>query len=292
MGKLKMTENQTTEIQQINIDEVLNSRNPKLKRVLPKFIINYIKHIAHQDDLNRYLKEHGHKKGRAFLEGMFEEFKIKTEVEGIENLPKDGNLIFAANHPLGGIDGAAFIYEIGRYYKDIKTITNDILQVIRNMDDIFVGVNSFGKNTREHLAGVDKMLNSDSQLLIFPSGLVSRRKNGVIMDFEWKKTFVDWARKYNRNIIPVHFSGRVSNFFYTFANIRTSLGIKSNIEMFYLVNEMFKHQGGTLKITIGKPIPYQMLDSSIKPAQWANLIRLHVYNLAENPKAEFKPSLI
>jgi putative hemolysin len=283
-----MNEIQKTEIQYIDIDKILEKRNPKLKKWLPAFMIRYIKKIAHQEEINAYLDKHGSKIGRPFLEGVFEEFNIQTEIIGIENLPKNNKLIFAANHPLGGIDGAAFIYEIGKFYPNIKTIINDLLLNVKNMEGIFVGVNSFGKNTREHLLGIEKMFNSDAQILMFPSGFVSRRQKGIIMDLEWKKTFIDWSRKYQRDIIPVHFSGRISNFFYNFANLRKFFGVKANLEMFYLVNEMFKHRGGKLTITIGKPIPYTtFLNPNIKPTEWADYIRAHVYKLAQNPKESF-----
>ncbi len=282
-----MEETNHSEIEYIDIEKVLAKRNPKLKKILPQFAVDYIKKIAHQNDLNKIIKENANKTGRQFLEGVYRAFNINTEIIGKENLPTDGKLIFAANHPLGGIDGAALIFEIGNIYPDIKTIINDILLNVKNLDEVFVGVNSFGNNTRDHIAGIDKMLNSNSQILMFPSGLVSRRKKGIIMDLEWKKTFVDWARKYQRDVIPVHFSGRISNFFYNFSNLRKLVGIKANLEMFYLVDEMFKNQGGKLKITIGKPIKYSMLNKRKKPTEWAKLVRLHVYELAKNPNAEF-----
>ncbi len=285
----KMEDIPYSEIQFIDIDAVLQNRNPALKKSLPKFIISYIKRIAHQDDINKFLENYGTRVGLQFVEGMMEEFELEVEVKGIENLPttKSQKLIFASNHPLGGLDGAAFLHKIGAIYPNIKTVINDILLNVKNMEGIFVGVNSFGKNKREQLARIDKMLKSDAQILIFPSGLVSRRKKGLIRDLKWKKTFIDWSKKYQRSIVPVHINGKVSNFFYNLANLRNFLGIKANIEMFYLANEMYKQKGQKLTITIGKPIDFTVFTKENRSTEWAELVRHYIYELAKNPKKEF-----
>ena len=70
------------------------------------------------------------------------------------------------------------------------------------------------------------------------------------------------AKKYNRDIVPVHFEGRNSNFFYRLAKIRKALGIKFNIEMIFLPDEMFRQKNSIFEVTIGKPIPIGSIDSS------------------------------
>lgn len=282
-----------SDIQFIDIDSVLEKRNPRLKKKLPNFLINYIKKIAHQDDINKFLKLHGTKTRIDFVNAIVEHFQLKIKVYGLENLPKDKSkkVIFVANHPLGGIDGAAFIHEVSKIYPDIRTVINDILLNIKNMDGVFVGVNSFGKNKRHHLQAINEMFESNAQILLFPSGLVSRRKRGIIKDWEWKKTFVDWSRKYKRDVIPVHISGRVSNFFYNLANLRTALGIKANIEMFYLADEMFKNRDKEIKISIGKAIPHTIFKKGTKSAIWADEIRKFIYKLPEDTSIEFNKSI-
>jgi len=283
-----------SDIQFIDIDSVLEKRNPGLKDKLPTFLINYIKKIAHQDDINAFLHLHGTKMRIDFVNAIVDYFQLKIKVSGLDNLPKDKSkkVIFVANHPLGGIDGAAFINEVSKIYPDIRTVINDILLNIKNMEGVFVGVNSFGNNKRHHLQAINKMFESNAQILLFPSGLVSRRKRGIIKDWEWKKTFVDWSRKYKRDVIPVHISGRVSSFFYNLANLRTALGIKANIEMFYLADEMFKNRDKEINISIGKAIPHTLFEREIKSAVWADEIRKFIYKLPGNTSIHFNNSII
>jgi putative hemolysin len=114
---------------------------------------------------------------------------------------------------------------------------------------------------------------------MFPAGLCSRRQNGVIRDLEWKKTFVTKSVETQRMVVPLHFEGRNSDFFYRLANICKALGIKFNIAMLYLADEMLKNRHKTFKLTIGKPIPWQTFDHSKSPAEWAQYVKDVVYKL-------------
>jgi hypothetical protein len=51
------------------------------------------------------------------------------------------------------------------------------------------------------------------------------------------------------------------------------LGIKSNIEMFYLPDEMFRQRHQKIHVTIGKPIPWSRFDKSKSHAEWAEEIK-------------------
>ena len=114
---------------------------------------------------------------------------------------------------------------------------------------------------------------------MFPAGLCSRRQNGVIKDLEWKKTFVVKSVETKRDVVPLHFEGRNSDFFYNLANVCKFFGIKINIAMLYLADEMLKNRHKTFKLTIGKPIPWQTFDKSKTPVQWAQYVKDEVYKL-------------
>jgi len=68
-------------------------------------------------------------------------------------------------------------------------------------------------------------------------------------------------------------------FFYRLANICKMLGIKFNIAMLFLVDEMYKNRHQSFQITIGKPISWQTFDKSKTPTQWAQEVRARVYQL-------------
>src|SRR6266498_3442105 len=95
----------------------------------------------------------------------------------------------------------------------------------------------------------------------------------------WQKSFIVKAVQHKRDIIPVHFEGRNTNFFYNLAKLRKFLGIKANLEMVLLVDEMFKQRKKLIRLTFGKPIPYTMFDNTKLPADWALTVRNIAYSL-------------
>jgi putative hemolysin len=272
----------------IDIDKVFKKKNPTLYRFIPSFVINYLKRIVHQDELNYIISTNNHLAGLDFVDAVLEHFKIETNIEGAENVPAGGRFIFVSNHPIGGIDGLIFMQQVGRFFGPTKSVINDLLMNIVNLRPLFVGVNKHGATSREGIEEIDQVFSSNEQILIFPAGLASRRIKGRIIDLEWKKTFITRAIKYQRDVIPVHISGQLSNFFYTFANLRRVLRIKSNLEMLYLADETFRQKRRKFLITFGSPISYKVFDNKLNHFEWAQKIKEHVYQIQQNKFAEFK----
>lgn len=269
-------------IEQIDIDRVIASKSPRLQKALPRFIVRYLKRIIHQDEINEVLAKHGDKQGIEFIDEVLKVMEVTYSVTGLENLSENGRYIFASNHPLGGLDGIVLIHLLGKRYKGIKFPVNDILMHINQLGSIFIPINKHGAQSANSAREIDSAYSSDNQILYFPAGLCSRKQHGRIEDLEWKKSFITQAVRYKRDIVPVFFSGRNSNFFYNLARLRAFLGIKANIEMLYLVNEMFKQKGKNITVTIGKPIPYQTFDKTKSPRKWASWVKEIVYQMGRD----------
>lgn len=273
--------NQVPEIKYINVRKVFYDKNPQMARLLPGFIYRYLEKIVHQEDINQILKTYGDRFGLEFASAVLQDFKVTYEVKGTENLPStDRRCIFASNHPLGGLDGVLMIELMSKYYKDCKILTNDILMNIVNLAPVFIPINKHGRQGADAASILHDAFNSQIQIITFPAGLVSRRIDHQVMDLEWKKNFINKAIQYKRDIVPVYFSGRNSNFFYGLARIRKLLGIRANLEMLYLADETFKHKNDHFTVTFGKPISYEIFDQSKSYAQWAHWVKQQVYQLA------------
>lgn len=265
----------------IDIKRLIASKNPKLLKWLPGFVIKYLQRILHEQDVNEFLANCKGKKGIEFCDEVVEKFKLTFEITGLENIPTDGGVILACNHPLGGMDAMALVSILKEKRRDIKFIVNDILLNLENLKDMFVGVNKHGGNASESLRKVDELFGSDQLVCVFPAGLVSRKKKGVVEDLEWKKTFVTRSKKHNKTIVPVYLDGKLSNFFYRLANFREKVGIKANIEMLYLVNELYKQKNKKIAIHFGAPIPSSTFDKSKNDKEWAATVKHKVYSNRE-----------
>ncbi len=291
----------------IDIEALFEAKNPRLLKFIPGFVIRYLKRITHQDEINGYIYEHRDKVGLPFIEAMLKEFGVSVISNDLLSQiahrrspiadrpsPIAHRYIIASNHPLGGLDGMALMQEVGKVIPDIVFPVNDLLMYVPGLRPLFIPINKHGRNT-DNAKIINDTFASDKTILYFPAGLVSRKLTNspthqltnspthhLIMDLEWKKTFISKARKYQRDVIPVHISGQNSNWFYNLANWRKRLGIKANIEMLYLVDEMIRQKGQTIRITFGEPIPYTVFDKTKTDTQWAEMVRTKAYQLGVN----------
>lgn len=268
------------DIIQIDIDAILAAKAGKKARFVPRFLVSYLKKIVHQDEVNEFLRLNHDKRDLDFIDAFMKYFNNSFDIKGLENLPDDGRFTFVSNHPLGAQDGLGLAYILGRKYEGkIKLLVNDLLMNIPHISSFWVPINKTGKQARNFPQQVNAAFESDNNIVMFPAGICSRKRNGIIRDLEWKKTFITKSIQTQRDIIPIHFEGQNSEFFYRLANINKMLGLKFNIAMLYLSDEMFKNRNKTFKVTIGKPIPWQTFDNSKKPAEWAQYVKELVYTL-------------
>ncbi|WP_101688825.1 1-acyl-sn-glycerol-3-phosphate acyltransferase [Dysgonomonas massiliensis] len=271
-----------TKPQFIDLDKIFESKAPGVYKKTPRFAINYLKRKVHVDELNDILDRYADCDGVDFMTSVVDYFDLKLNVIGLENIPNEGRFLFASNHPLGGLDGICLSAIIGtKYDKKIRYQVNDLLLNIRNLQSIFLPINKIGKQSKEIVEKINNAFDSDNQIITFPAGLCSRKQKGQIRDLEWKKNFIQKAIESKRDIVPIYFDGTNSNFFYRFANIRKAIGLKFNIEMVFLPDEMFKNKSKTFNIVFGEPIPYTFFDKSKNAMQWAEYMKEKSYSLSK-----------
>jgi putative hemolysin len=274
---------QTITEKTIDIEQILKDKmGPKAKWV-PSPAVKWLKHIAHEDFVNKFLWEARDLKGTPWLEACLKYQGVTLEVEGLENLPSKDDpkrYTFVSNHPLGGIDGVAIGSVIGHHYDDnFRYLVNDLLMNLPGLAPLCIPINTTTKKTRSFPEVIEAGFQGDHHILMFPAGLCSRRKNGKIRDLPWRKTFISKSIQYQRDVVPIHFYGQNSDFFYRLSNISDRLVKKVNIAMLFLVDEMYKNNGKTFRIKIGKPIPWQTFDKSKSPMEWAEIVKNQVYSL-------------
>ncbi len=280
---------------QFDIRAILRAKAPNAR--IPGFIIRYLEHITHIKEMNAFLSRHPDLRDYDFIRmTLSEELGCTASIEGAENIPSsDQPVIFVSNHPLGGLDGmiiAQMIHD-SRMPKDpatspaserpLKVIVNELLMYMEPINSLWAPVNKVGRLTREQAEQQQRMWESGTDVLTFPAGACSRlqRIDGKwrIQDLEWQKNFVQRAREYHRDIVPIYFEGQNSRFFYMLALIRKILHIKLNIEMLYLVDEMYGARGKHFRVHVLPPIPYTTLDNSRTPKEWAQEVKLKVESL-------------
>lgn len=255
---------------QIDIQEIVEAKSP---RKLPKWLIRFLKKRIHQDEINDCIMQAKHPRGIDFFDEALDYLDIKYTVRGVENLPKaDHRCIFVGNHPLGGPEALILGSVMKKYYgESFRVPVNNILAHFHPLSEFFVPVNVFSsRQSRDIGQGMADMFNSPYQVLVYPAGKCARLEHGKVTEQPWKKMFVTQARNYQRDVVPMHMSGRNSRWFYFLTKLSQKLGLSFNIGMFMLVDELFRKRHKTFVFTFGKPIPWETFDRSQKSdAEWA-----------------------
>ena len=269
---------------QFDIRAILREKAPKAH--VPGFLIRYLERIVHVKQMNAFLRKYPDLEGYDFIRRVLdEELCCTASIEGIENIPTDNKpVIFASNHPLGGLDGmiiAQMIHESRKEKRELKVIVNELLMFMKPIASLWAPVSKTGSLSKEQVLQQQAMWESGTDVMTFPAGACSRlqRINHAwsIQDLEWQKNCIQRAREYHRDIVPIYFEGQNSRFFYALAYLRKLLHIPVNIEMLYLVDEMYGARGKHFRVHVLPPIPYTTFDNSRTPKQWAQYVKSIVY---------------
>lgn len=264
----------------IDIEKEFKGGSSVLLRSLPSFVIRLFEKLIRQDEMNATIYRSRDKTGVPFIQEVLKGWNVSIDVYGREKIPSEGRFVFVANHPVGGIDALSFLSVVGDLFPDIISPSNELLNTIPNLRPLLLGLNVFGRNSKGFAGELNKLFESDKQILIFPAGEVSRRKHGKISDLTWQKSFITKSVQHKRDIIPVFISGRNSNLFYNVARIRKILGIKMYIETILLPREMMRQHNSTVSVVFGEPVSYQTFTRDKKHSEWAQYVKEKVYELS------------
>ena len=234
----------------IDVMELLRSKNPRLAGRLPGVFARVLRWVAHESTLNRGIHRMASLSGCEFVDAVLDRLEIGVEVTGVENLPGSPRIVVCANHPTGGIDGLIIMSLLCRRYGSVRVPANDMLLVLGGLGELLVPVDKHGSNAT-HVRAYQAMYASEYPVLLFPAGRTARPVGDKLREFPWNKAFVKQARLSGRPIVPVQLSGRNSWRFYFLWRLRRALGIKANLEMFLLVDELLRRRGESRHVRIG-----------------------------------------
>lgn len=268
----------------INLDEFLG---PKLSAQIPAILKPWLKRVLHVQELNDFILTTDHPSGVEFFQAAMEELDISFTFRGAENIDTTRRLLFVGNHPLGGPEGLIMGSVLNKYCGNhFRVPVNQLMAGFHPIKEFFVPVSIFGRQTRDAAQRLNEMFASDYQVLIYPAGKCAQCVKGRIVEQPWKKTFVTQARRYQRDVVPVHLSGHNSKRYFFLSRLSRFLGLKFNIGMIYLVDELFKKRHAHFVVTFGKAIPWQHFDASKSDQQWAEWTKAQVALLQEGNNCE------
>lgn len=262
---------------QIDIGSVLRQKAPRLSRWIPRPLVGWLRRTVREREINHILANYWELPPREFIHAFFREVEVDYTSEGLDRLDPAGRYLFVANHPFGGMDGMMLADELIGRFGDARVVVNDLLMHVEPLQPLWLPVNKHGAQSAAYARRMEEAFFGDKPVLTFPAGLCSRRIDGRVTDTEWKVNFLKKAYASQRLIVPVFVEGCLSNRFYRLSRLRKALGIRFNVEMLWLPDEMFRQRGRRFRIRFGEPIPVTDLQECASLREQAELVRGRVY---------------
>ena len=246
------------------IYQLIKERNPWLLKdnFLSKTIYCLLKKYLRYDE-TVFVGDHIQSmKGEEAFNWLGSEYTNNSHIEGLENIPKEGNFLIVSNHPMGAADAIALYYQIYPVRSDIFFFANELFVYLLGAFHELLAPVVWNKEKETHSANkvtlerLSVFLGDGRPGIIFPSGRLSKLTFFGLWDRPWEKTPVTLAKKYNFPLIPVHVEGRNSWFFYFASYVNKQLRDVSQL------NELFNKRDKNISIKIGKPVNIDLLSDN------------------------------
>ena len=263
----------------IDIAQLLEEKAPRWAHWVPRFVVNKLRRIVHESEINHIISHYWHLSPQEFIRACFRDWQVSYSIHGLEHIPTNGRYIFVSNHPFGGMDGMMLADELLTHFGCVRVMVNDLLMHVEPLAPLWLPVNKHGAQSAAYAQRIDAAFMGENPILTFPAGLCSRKIEGRIQDLDWKPTFLKKAYASHRDIVPIFVEGRLSNFFYRLDRLRRCCGIRFNIEMLWLVDEMFAQKGKHFRIIVGEPIRTADLQHLKSIREQVAFIRQKTYDL-------------
>jgi putative hemolysin len=226
--------------------------------------------------------------GRESFEYLSRELDVQLTLHHFDRLPERGRVVVACNHPTGLADGVAVWDGLIQRRKDVVFFANaDAMRVNPQFEDVIIPIEWVAAKrspakTRETLKRAAAAFDQEKCVVIFPSGKLAKKQEGVLTEQPWFSTVVSLARKQGAPIVPLHVGATNSRLFYRLSKINGEL---RDITLFH---ELLNKKRAEFDLIMGKPIPtYSLMGEA--GAVTEQLKHHTAYLLADNADAEFRP---
>lgn len=249
------------------------SGKPRIQRLYE----NLIEEISDQDEEENFWL--------AALEQL--QVRLDYDAAKIASVPKEGPLVFVANHPYGVLDGLAICYLASQTRSVYKILINNVLCQEERVASHSLPID-FNDTKEAVLLNINskkeamEILRNDGAVVIFPGGGVSTSKGpfGQVTDLEWKLFAAKLIHMSKATVVPMYFHGHNSRIFQIASHFSLTLRLS------LLLHEVRNKIGKTITITVGDPIPYEHIANIKGRKELTNYLREITFALGDN----FDPS--
>lgn len=269
-----------------NLSELILSKikfgNSQLSKTLNKIVSKILAKLLYLNRIEEFIKANGHLDEKQFIGSLFDDlnFSYMLSNSDYEKIPSQGRVICVANHPIGSLDALAVLKAVLEVRNDVKILANEVLSNIEPLKNLFIPlVLDTQVPQKSSIAAIQKALQNEMALVIFPAATVSRLKGITITDSKWHKGAVRLANRYSAPILPIYIDARNSFLFYSISLLNKKLST------LLLAHELFNKKQKTIQLKVGDVIPSKVFSSPIIDDDYqTKLLKKHVYLIGKNKK--------
>lgn len=225
--------------------------------------------------------------GRSFFDVMAERYGLSLDVVGgsLDLIPREGPVIFIANHPYGILDGLMLGQMMSQTRGDFKIMAHSVFNRAPDLNRHLLPISFETDKAALELnlasrRNALKYLADGGAIGIFPGGTVSTAAKPFSkpMDPGWRSFTARMIAKSRAQIVPIYFDGHTSRMFQIASHLHSTL------RMGLLIKEFKKRVDTPVRIAIGRPLGRDVLDPLAADAKaMMDFLRKATYELSPEP---------
>ena len=211
---------------------------------------------------------------------------VVYDAAALARIPREGPVVFVANHPYGVLDGIVISWLVQKVRPDFVVLTNAVLLRAEEVRDFVLPIDfsdtpeARAINVRSR-AAARAQLEKGGAVVIFPAGGVSTAPDRLgrrpAVDAPWQPFAAQLIQRARASVVPIWFGGQNSRLFQIASHISLTLRLS------LLFHEVKHRMGTTLAVGIGAPIAFDELAAIRDRQALADELRARTYALAFDP---------
>ncbi|MHC4833738.1 MAG: lysophospholipid acyltransferase family protein [Planctomycetota bacterium] len=208
--------------------------------------------------------------------------RVETELAPLRSIPREGPIVFVANHAMGGPDAIGLAALAEQIRPDTRFVVNRLLSRMPRIGERSFEVDAFGgpdaaRRNARGLRQAAQHLAAGGALAVFPSGEVSHltwnRRN--VTDPPWNPIVARLVERSRASVVPVFFHGR-NRWIFQAAGL-----VHPRLRTALLPRETLAAIGRTVRCAVGSPIPWEQLAELESAEAVVEYLRARTYMLRE-----------
>ncbi|MEC5324439.1 lysophospholipid acyltransferase family protein [Aurantimonas sp. A3-2-R12] len=223
--------------------------------------------------------------GRNFWDDALRHLKVSVEIGGLglSAIPREGPVVFVANHPYGALDGIALAWAAGCVRSDARILAHNALVRIPETREHLFPIDFTGTREAERTNVASRgaalaHLKAGGAVIVFPAGAVMTTPTPLATraeDLPWGPLTARLIARSGATVVPDFFPGQNSRLFqiasHISATVRTAL----------LYRETLRHRGRRIAMHVGAPISVAELRAEPHAGALMALLRARTFALTD-----------